>query len=344
MQIKAAVLESIDNVLIKSIYSRKLFPGQVLIKILYSGVCRSQLMEIYGLRGEDKWLPHLLGHEGSGIVVEVGECVTKVEKGDEVILTWMKSKGMDAPGALYDMEGKVINSGPITTFSNYSVISENRIVKKPKNLNFDSAVLFGCALQTGAGMVFNQLKPSLNKNLIIMGLGGIGISALLAAQSMNLKNIIAIDKSEEKLKLVSDLGIKYTFNSKTKNLKKIIFNLTGGGADYCIESAGFINTIEKAFSLLNPNHGELLFASHPAKGKKIKIDPHELISGKKISGSWGGDSSPDNDIPIIFNKFEKANINLTHFTEQKYLIEDINQAFFDLKVGKALRPIIKMYH
>ena len=93
MQIQAAILEDKDKLSIRSIYSRKLLPGQVLVKILYSGICRSQLMEIAGLRGEDKWLPHLLGHEGSGVVLEVGKDVKKVKKNDEVILTWIKGEG-----------------------------------------------------------------------------------------------------------------------------------------------------------------------------------------------------------------------------------------------------------
>ena len=344
MQFQAAILEDKDKLSIRSIYSRKLLPGQVLVKILYSGICRSQLMEIAGLRGEDKWLPHLLGHEGSGVVLEVGKDVKKVKKNDEVILTWIKGEGIEAPGALYDFNGKTINSGPVTTFSNFSVVSENRLIKKPSNLNFDAAVLFGCALQTGAGMVFNELNTSKFSSMVIMGLGGIGISALLAAKSKNIKTIIAIDVEQNKLEQAFDLGAHYTFNYKTENLREKIYKITGEGADFCIESAGSVETIEKAFSFINPNHGELLFASHPPTGEKIKIDPHELISGKKIKGTWGGGSIPDRDIPLICNKFNDANINLGSFLKNKYFLDDINLALKELEIGKVLRPIIKMVH
>ena len=151
--IKAAVLFEIGKPLqIREITSNPLKKGQVLIKILYSGICRSQLMEVQGLRGDDKWLPHLLGHEGSGIVEAIGEGVTKVKPGDEVILTWIKSSGLEADYAIYNYKDSVINSGAVTTFSNYSIVSENRVVKKPVNIPFDLAILFGCALPTGAGI------------------------------------------------------------------------------------------------------------------------------------------------------------------------------------------------
>ncbi len=344
MEIQAAVLVSKEKISIRTINSEKLLPGQVLVKILYSGICRSQLMEFMGLRGEDKWLPHLLGHEGSGIVLEVGAGVKKVKAGDEVILTWIKSDGMDAPGAIYNFNGTKINSGPVTTFSNYSIVSENRLVIKPKNLNFDIAVLYGCALQTGAGMVFNELKDRHIDNIVIMGLGGIGFSALLAAISKNIKNIIAVDISNQKLEMAKQYGANYIFHNDISNLKEKIFQITKLGADICIESAGSVLTIEKAFSFINPKKGELIFASHPPKNEKIKIDPHELISGKKIRGSWGGGSRPDVDIPLIFSNFTQSNINLEPLQGHFYDLSEIKNAFKDLNEGKIIRPIIKMQH
>ena len=172
MKINAAVLEELGKPLsIKSIDTPPLLRGQVLVKVLYSGVCRSQLMEAKGKRGADNWLPHLLGHEGSGIVQEIGEGITKIKAGDEVILGWVKGDGLEASGAKYTCGDQIINSGCVTTFSNYSIVSENRLVKKPISLPFDIAVLFGCALPTGAGMVLNELKPSIDLSTIILGLG-----------------------------------------------------------------------------------------------------------------------------------------------------------------------------
>jgi S-(hydroxymethyl)glutathione dehydrogenase/alcohol dehydrogenase len=160
-----------------------------------------------GLRGEDSWLPHLLGHEGSGIVLAKGPGVTKIEVGDEVILTWIKGKGMEGPGAKYDHEGIVIHSGMVTTFSNYSVVSENRLIKKPNNLAFDTAILFGCALPTGAGMVLNELNVSAESSVIVIGLGGIGLSAIAMLLSLGVNNLMAVDISDEKLKEVKSWGV-----------------------------------------------------------------------------------------------------------------------------------------
>ena len=182
MKMNALVLEEFGRPLVLAdLIIPRLTHGQVLVKILYSGICRSQLMEIAGERGTDPWLPHLLGHEASGTVVEVGPGVTKVSPGDAVILSWIKGRGLDAPGARYEWDKGVIHSGSVTTFSNYSVVAENRLTPKPDDLDTDVAALFGCAILTGAGMVLNEIQPSKHSSLVILGLGGIGISALLAA-------------------------------------------------------------------------------------------------------------------------------------------------------------------
>lgn len=236
--IKAAVLDEINKPLkIKFLKNEDLLIGQVLVKVYYSGVCRSQLMEIKGARGIDSWLPHLLGHEGTGEVLDVGEGVTKVKKGDKVILGWIKGEGLDAPGAKYKCNGEVINSGKVTTFSTHTIVSENRLVKIPNGLPLDVAVLFGCALLTGAGMVFNQLKPEQNKNIVVLGLGGIGLSALMALNLYNCKCLIAIDVNDEKLKLAKEFGATHCINAAKENVIEAVNMITeNDGADGCIES------------------------------------------------------------------------------------------------------------
>jgi len=320
--------------------------GQVLVKILYSGVCRSQLMEARGLRGVDSWLPHLLGHEGSGIVVDIGPGVTKVKSGDEVILGWIKAEGLDSEGAKYEAsDGQIINSGRVTTFSNYAVVSESRVVIKPKELPFDAAVLFGCALPTGAGMVLNELKPSNDQIVIVLGLGGIGLSALIALKAIGVRAIIAIDTSNKKINFAKSLGVIDVINPNIQDVVKTVKELTNSeGADLCIESCGQISTIELGFSLIKRGGGRLLFASHPPEGSLIKINPFELINGKNIAGSWGGASRPDSDIPIMYSIFSKNNNLLNKLITKRYSLENINQALHDLEMEKVFRPIIKMNH
>jgi len=345
VKVKAAILYELNKPLkVENIHSKKLEVGQVLVKILYSGVCRSQLMEVRGGRGRDSWLPHLLGHEGSGIVLAIGEGVTKVDIGDEVILGWVKGEGLDAPGAKYKQGDKTINSGHVTTFCNYSVVSESRLVIKPKELPFDEAVLFGCAIPTGGGMAINEIKPSADDSIVVLGLGGIGLSALMALKALGISKIIAVDIHEHKLEMARNLGIKHCLNAKDQSFSSKVDKLTLGGADYCIESAGHISTIELGFSLIKRGGGKLLFASHPPEGESIRLVPHELIAGKKIAGSWGGATQSDLDIPELFNLFRSGNISLQSFLTKRYKLEEINQALDDLESGKVFRPLIVMEH
>lgn len=322
----------------------ELLPGQVMVKIFFSGVCRSQLMEARGGRGDDLWLPHLLGHEGSGEVVEIGEGVTKVKKGDKVILGWIRGNGAEAPGAKYVCEGQIINSGRVTTFSSYTIASENRLVKLPEGLPMDIAVLFGCALLTGAGMVFNEMKPSSDESIVVIGLGGIGLSALMALTTLKCKQIIAIDISDERLEVARSFGATAVINSSTQDVKKEIELLTGDGADGCIESAGKVETIELGFSLIKKAGGRIYFASHPPEGQYIRLAPHELISGKQIFGSWGGACYPDQDIPRLAERFFSGDLALQKLITKKYSLGQINEALDDLQSGKVFRPLICMEH
>ena len=342
---KAAVLFDTNSTLqVKNIEIPSLLEGQVLVKILFSGVCRSQLMEVRGARGEDPWLPHLLGHEGSGIVVEVGKGVTKVAPDDEVILGWLKGDGHDAPGARYRNGGQLINSGRVTTFSNYSIVSESRVVIKPDDLPFDEAILYGCALPTGAGMALNEMAPSVDASVLVIGLGGIGLSALMALKALGVKNIIAVDVSDEKLEMAKHMGSSHCLNATDEGFVERVYEITTNGVDYCIESAGCVSTIELGFSLINKNSGKLLFASHPPEGEFIQLAPHELISGKQISGSWGGATQPDRDIPRMHDLFKTAEIPLGALLTKRYRLEQVNDALDDLEAGRVFRPLIVMDH
>ena len=321
----------------------KLMSGQVLIKMAYSGVCRSQLMEVEGQRGKDKYLPHLLGHEGCGKVVHTAADVTKVSADDWVILGWIKGEGINADGAKYKLGDKIINSGGVTTFSTYTIVSENRIVPLPKGLPRDISVLFGCALPTGAGIVLNQIKPKKNSSIAFIGLGGIGLSGLMATKAFECKNIIAVDVSDEKLKLAKEFGATHIINASTSDVLKEINNITDGmGVDYSVDAGGKIETIELAFEAVKNNGGLSIFASHPEAGKKISIDPFDLISGKNIKGSWGGASKPDKDIPLLAGLYKKGMMPLEKLVTKTYKLDEINAALDELKNSKVFRPLIVM--
>ena len=333
-----------DIQIIDGIKVPELKRGQVLVKIRYAGLCHSQLMEVRGKRGEDAYLPHFLGHEGVGTVVRTGPEVSKVKEDDDVILGWIKGEGIEAGGCVYEgPEGQTINSGGVTAFSEYAVVSENRLVHTPANTPDDLAVLYGCALPTGAGLVFNELKPRKKASIAVVGLGGIGISALMATKDFSPALLIAIDIEDDKLALAKDMGATHTIKANDPDLHQKVKDLTdGNGVDYAIEAAGLSKTIELGFDLIKRGGGELIFASHPKAGDKISIDPFELICGKSIRGTWGGGSRPDRDIPLLDAMYGEGRLKLEPLLSHRYAFEDINQALRDLEERKIVRALLEI--
>lgn len=345
MKIEAAILERTGHpLLIKLIESQPLEEGQCLVKIIVSGVCRSQLMEIEGKRGEDKWLPHLLGHEAAGEVIDVGPGVTKVKSGDRVICTWLQARGITGKGAQYLDGAQVVNSGPITTFSNYSVISESRLVPSDGGSNHFLDALLGCALPTGGGIALNELNIKGGESIAVVGLGGVGLSCLIALRAMGHKNVVGFDTSPWKLDFVKDLGHDKVFLLHSKDIFDHSSYDGPKDFDVCIEAAGSTSSIEFGFEILHRS-GRLVFASHPPEGELIKLDPHALISGKNILGSWGGSSVPERDIPKLKCLIQNSTIlNIERLFDKVYKLKDINAALSDLKNGEVFRPMILMEH
>jgi S-(hydroxymethyl)glutathione dehydrogenase/alcohol dehydrogenase len=336
MQFESAILKKKNKSLsIQKFNVPELLKGQVLVKIFYSGVCRSQLMEKSGKRGKDIWLPHALGHEASGKVIKIGAAVKKVKIGDDVILSWIKGKGINTSGfKIRSTNNEMVNFGPITTFSNYSIISENRVFKKPKDLSFKEAVLYGCAIPTGSGIVFNELKIKKKDKILLIGIGGIGLSCLLALKVIKAEKIYILEKNKKKIDKIKKLKIN---NIKIYDTKK------DKDFDFCIDCSGVTKMIEFGLKKIKKN-GMVLFASHPPSGEKIKVDPHELISGKKLQGTWGGLSDPDRDIFRFTKYFKKNKISLSPFFSKIYKLNEINKAFKDLSKGSITRAIISMEH
>jgi len=344
MKTKAAILYEINEPLqVEELTIPDLQPGQVLVKLAYSGVCRSQLMEVRGHRGKDKYLPHLLGHEGTGRVVDIGQKVKKVSPGDYVILSWIVSSGSNAGGTKYQKGETVINAGPVTTFSGYSIVSENRCVKLPDELPLDVGALLGCAFPTGAGMIFNEINLQPESSIAIFGLGGVGISALVGARVFRCRTIIAVDVENDKLELARDLGAHYIVNGMKNNPVEIIRDITNDkGVDYSIEAAGLVSTIEQAFESVRMAGGLCVFATHPKIGNKIKLDPFDFICGKQIKGSWGGKCDLDRDIPRFARLYAEGKLPLDKLINQRYSLEAINTALEDLELKKVVRALIEI--
>lgn len=318
-------------------------PGQLVVDMAYSGVCHSQLLEYLGKRGPDHYLPHTLGHEGSGVVAAVGPDVSKVKTGDHVVLTWIRGKGRDVPSTIYESKEGPVNSGPLTTFMQQTVTCETRVVPIPKNVSLKAAAMLGCAIPTGAGIILNTAKVQSGSSVAIFGVGGVGLSAVLGSVLAKAKIIIAVDITREKLRLAEKLGATHTVNAKTEAVNQKILEYTHGkGVDFAVECAGRKETMEKAYEVTKIIGGVCVLAGNLVRGEKISIDPFHLIQGKKILGTWGGETYPDRDIPLYVDHFLAGRLKLDALITHEYPLSAVNTALMDLKDGKVGRAVLNL--
>ncbi len=342
---KAAVLcETNQPLQVQELEVPPLNPGQVLVKIFYAGLCRSQLNEISAHKGPDKYLPHTLGHEASGIVEDVGHNVTKVKPGDYVVLSWIKGEGMDVSNCQYKRvsDGIRINSGPITVFNQYSIVSENRVVKIPSTVPPKIATLLGCAAPTGLGIIKNELKVQEGQTIAIFGMGGIGSAVLLGATNSKLSKIIAIDVNDKKLELALEIGATHIINSSREDVIEKINLITNSElVDFSVDCIGIPKVTETAFEIIK-DKGTTIIVGNAKKDEKISLTPFDFIKGKKLFGSWGGATKPDQDLPHYIQQYLQGDLPLEKLITETYPLEQINNAISDLKEGKVIRALIKI--
>jgi len=317
-------------------------PGQVLIDITYSGACHTQILEAKGFRGEDPWCPHCLGHEAVGFVSEISKGVTKVKEGDEVVLTWLKGDGADIGGTQYQWRGQKVNAGGVTTFARKSIVSENRLIVKPAYLDSRLAILLGCAAPTGFGSVINVCEANKGQGFIILGAGGVGLCAIIAASYLGCDPIIAVDILPKKLDLAKQFGATHVINALDQNILEVLHKITPHGVDFSIEATGNPKVMAKALSLVRSQGGKAVVIGNAKKDKLITLDPNLFNQGKSLLGSWGGDSHPDRD----FGKFSDIIVDKKHLLatllSEPYKLSDINRVLVDLGTGKIGRPVIEM--
>lgn len=341
MRTKAAILvETGKPLVIDTLELPPLKPGQVLVEIAYSGVCHTQVLEARGKRGKDPFLPHCLGHEGSGIVVAIGEKVEKVKPGDAVILSWMKGLGANVPGSVFDWNGTKVNAGAITTFSRHSIISENRLTPLPKDFPLKEAALIGCAIPTGLGAVFNTAQPKSGESIAVFGCGGIGLSAILGASIAGCVPIIAIDINPEKLASAKKMGATHTILAKEQDPTEEIAKI--GPLDFAIEASGSPAAMNQALKSVRQQGGTAVIIGNAHHGSTVQIDPLQFNLGKKMLGTWGGDNQPDLHFPKYCNLIRYGKLDVKPLMSHTYGLDAINTALEDLEQGRALRPIIDM--
>ena len=343
---QAAVLFNIKKPLriLKLKLPNHLEKNQVLIKNLYSGICGTQLAEFNGLKKNKKFLPHLMGHESLGVVVQKNKNVRKVKVGDKVVTHWMNSKGKNSVNPKYFYNKKSINSGLITTFSRHSVISQNKLTKIPKiNIDNKTLPLFGCSLSTAYGSFLNLKKIKKNKIIAISGMGPIGINILQISKISKPKKIIVIDINKSKLNFSKKFGDIETlkFSNRSDFLKNINKLSQKKGIDYFFECSGNIRMIEMAFDTIKTK-GTLFIIGNSKIGNKIKVDPFDFIKGKNIIGSFGGNFNPDKDIKKFYEIIKRNRINIKKQITNIIKLDQINKVFNLMNNSKTLgKTLIK---
>lgn len=316
---------------------KKLYFGQVLVKIYYTTICGAQLNEIDGAKGPDKFLPHLLGHEASGVVLEIGEGVKTVRVGDLVVMHWRPSNGLQAQPPVYEWRGKPLNAGWVTTFQDYAVVSENRLTPIPKNFNKKIAPLFGCAVTTAFGVVNNDANVKVGQSVVVFGAGGVGINIIQAASLVSAYPIVAIDKIASKLTLAKKFGATHTL-LPGQNIHRIVGS---SGADVVIDTTGNARVIEAAYELTHPD-GKTILVGVPNKSDKVSIYTLPLHFKKILHGSHGGDSEPHIDIPRLIKLYNAKKLRLTGLVTHYFPLAGVNDAIALVRSGKAGRVALTL--
>ena len=317
--------------------------GQVLVKVFYSGICGAQINEIEGAKGVDKFLPHLQGHEGSGLVLDTGPGVKTVSNGDYVVMHWRQSDGLQSETPTYQWEGRKVNAGWVTTFNEYVVASENRLTVIPKDFDLKLATLFGCAVTTAMGVINNDARVSIGQSVVVFGVGGVGLNIVQAADMVSAYPIIAIDLHEVKMKMAKQFGATHCFcSNSTPSLGVEIRKIVGqDGADVVIDTTGNARVIEQAYELTHPD-GKTILVGVPRKGDNVSIYTLPLHFKKVLTGSHGGSIEPHIEIPRYIRLYYTGKLKLDGLITHEFSLSQINEAIEVLRSGESGRCVISM--
>jgi len=315
--------------------------GQVLVKVLHTSICGAQLNEIGAVKGPDKFLPHLLGHEASARVIETGPGVTNVKPGDTVVLHWRPSLGIQCPPPAYRWRGAKLNAGWVTTFNDYAVVSENRMTVIPPDTDLKVAPLFGCAVTTAAGVISNDAKVKLGESVVVFGTGGVGLPIVQFAALAGAYPVIAVDVLDGKLAMARERGATHTIEAKpgvdvAAEVRKIV---GAKGPDKVIETTGLKGVIELAYDLTHPD-GTCVLVGVPSE--KVSIYTLPIHFNKVLTGSHGGNAAPHIDIPRILRLMQAGRISFAGVITHEFPLDRINEALDVVRSGTAGRVLLNI--
>ncbi len=343
---KAAILEKINSPLtVSEVALTDLAFGQVLVKVLASGICGAQLQEIAGNKNNANYVPHLLGHEGCGIVEDVGTGVTKVKNGDKVVMHWRKGDGIESDFPMYVYKGKPMRSGKVTTFSEYSIVSENRITPVPNDTPNELCALLGCSLSTALGTINIEASLKFGESIMIIGVGGLGVNLIKAAKLASAYPIVSIDIHDNKKEVSESLGADFYINCKTASIKDELnkkFDI--GEIDVIVDTSGNKQSIEETIPLLSGT-GRYILVGQPKPGENIELlNAHHLFGGegKTIKATQGGKFSPSIDIPRYIKLHKAGILKIDGIITHRVKLNQVNDAIDLVKKGQAGRIIINI--
>jgi S-(hydroxymethyl)glutathione dehydrogenase/alcohol dehydrogenase len=346
MQVKSAkaaiLVESRKPLIIDEIeFPETLEAGQVLVKIFHTSICGAQINEIAAVKGPDKFLPHLLGHEASGQVVETGPGVTHVKAGDTVVMHWRPSLGIQSATPAYSWQGKKLNAGWITTFNEYAIVSENRLTIIPNDYDLKIAPLYGCAVTTAVGVINNDAALKLGESVVVFGVGGVGLNVVQFASLAGAVPIVAVDLIDSKLEMAKARGATHTINSgKVSDIAAEIRNILGPkGPDKVIETTGVKSVIETAYDLTHAD-GTCVLVGVP--NEKVTIHTLPIHFNKILTGSHGGDCRPHIDIPRVIKLQKAGRVSFDGIITHEYPLAEINAALDMVRSGAAGRVLLNV--
>lgn len=309
--------------------------GQVLVEFFYSGICGSQIGEIDGVKGPDKWLPHLLGHEASGRVLAIGPGVKHVKPNDTVVAHWRPSKGIEANPAKYQWQGKTVNAGWVTTFNKHAIISENRLTTIPSSTDLKAAALYGCAVTTGFGVVDNRARIRLGETVVVFGAGGIGLNIVQAASLAGASSIVAVDLFDNRLEMAKQCGATVVINASKSDVWKSLAEIFKDEApDVFIDNTGNPEIISRGYELIKAS-GRVILVGVPKKGANASLYTLPLHFGKSITGTTGGETEPQEDIPRYMALTAARKINLNDLITEIAPLSDINKLLLAMRDGSS---------
>jgi S-(hydroxymethyl)glutathione dehydrogenase/alcohol dehydrogenase len=334
LRFRAAILEQSRSPLVVSEIEADLVlaPGQVLVRIHFSGICGAQINEIDAVKGPDRFLPHLLGHEGYGEVVDIGPAVRNVKRGDMVVLHWMQGPGIQSETPVYRRGGERIHAGWVTTFSEMAIVSENRCTPIRSTLPETVLPLFGCAATTAAGVVGREAQVRLGESVVVLGTGGVGLLTVMAAHASGAHPIIGVDIVQSRIEAALDAGATNVLDATQEDdLLDRIREAAGRAPDVVIETSGARSMIELSYELAQPS-GRAILVGVPRVDEPARIETLQLHFGMVFTGSKGGSTQPAIDIPRLVRMAEIGRFPVSQLATKVFSLADANEA-----VGAARR-------